>query len=159
MPARFMGQFEHSLDEKGRVIVPSKLRDEVRPSEDGEGFIATQAPEGCLYLYTPREWERISSDLDQLRRGSARLRKFQRRWYSGAERLPLDRQGRILLPERLRSNAGIQRELVLAGCYDRIEIWAKDSWDVQSREDDDFEDQLERFLGGIPEDPAPATEG
>jgi MraZ protein len=149
-----MGQFEHSLDDKGRVIVPAKLRDEVRPSEDGEGFIATHAPEGCLYLYTVSEWGRISSDMEKLPRGSTQLRRFQRRWYSGAERLPLDRQGRILLPERLRGKAGIQRELVLAGCYDRIEIWSKAAWESQEQQEDDYEGQVEQFLGGIQVEPS-----
>jgi MraZ protein len=153
-----MGQFEHALDDKGRVIVPSKLRDEVRPSEDGEGFVATVAPEGCLYLYTPREWERIAAAMERLPRGAAQFRRFQRRWYSAAERIAIDNQGRIVIPERLRSKAGISRELVLAGCYDRIEVWARDAWDAQSEGDDDYEGQIEQFLGGSQGEPAPAPE-
>jgi len=144
-----MGHFEHALDGKGRVIVPSKLREEIRPLEDGEGFVATIAPEGCLCLYTPREWERISSEMEKLPRGSAELRRFQRTWYSGAERIPLDAQGRILIPERLRSKSGIVKELILAGCYDRIEVWSKESWETQAeRGEANYEEQFERFFGG-----------
>lgn len=146
MPARFMGQFEHSLDDKGRVIVPSKLREQVRPLEDGEGFVATHAPEGCLFLYTPREWEGISARMARLPKGSTDLRRFQRSWFSNAEQLTLDRQGRILIPERLRSKVGIDKELVLAGCYDRIEVWGKETWESQAN-DENYEEQLQQFLG------------
>lgn len=159
MPARFMGQFEHALDGKGRVIVPAKLREEIRPLEDGDGFVATVAPEGCLCLYTPREWERISTEMERLPRGSAELRRFQRTWYSGAERVPLDAQGRILLPERLRGKSGIRKDLMLAGCYDRIEVWAKETWDAQAVQGaDEYERQFERFFGGGAASPAPADE-
>ena len=158
MRALFMGEFEHTLDDKGRVIVPAKLRDQIRPLEDGEGFIATHAPENCLYLYTPREWEGICQRLAKLPKGTPGLRQFQRRFYSRAEQLTLDRQGRILIPERLRNKVGIDRDLVLAGCQDRIEVWSKAAWTGQVDDDVSYEEQYQTFLGAEEEPVAPTLE-
>ncbi len=148
MTAFFMGCYEHSLDAKGRLIVPSKLRDQIDPAEDGDGFVATPGFEECLFLYTTNEWRRICQAQMAHPKGSEQLRKFQRILFADAEPLSPDKQGRVLLPERLRRQAGIDREIVLAGCYDRIEIWARGKWEVeQGIARRSYAEQAEQFLG------------
>ncbi len=148
MTARFMGQYEHTLDEKGRVIIPAKLRDVVDPEVDGSGFVITPGPEDCLCLYTESEWGRTCEEMDRQPKGSPEFRQFQRVWYANAEPLGVDRQGRILLPERLRSLVNIDREIVIAGCYDRVEIWAKIAWHAaQADAKRSYTSQVQEFLG------------
>ncbi|MGA1202988.1 MAG: division/cell wall cluster transcriptional repressor MraZ [Planctomycetota bacterium] len=158
MAACFTGNYEHSLDDKGRVIVPAKIREQVLVQGLGQadGFVVTPSPDGCLFLYTAKEWESIAEQLASQPRGSAALRKFQRKFFSMAEYLKLDSQSRILIPERLRTRAGIGKELVFAGSYDRIEVWSKASWEAQLDDDDAlYEEQFELFLGGQGQEPSP----
>ncbi len=145
----FTGNYEHSLDDKGRVIVPAKIREQVLVAGLGQadGFVVTPSPDGCLFLYTVKEWEKIGEQLATQPRGSAELRKFQRRFFSMAEYLKLDSQSRILIPERLRSKMGITKELVFAGSYDRVEVWSKSAWEALVDEDEHYEEQFESFLG------------
>ena len=146
----FTGNYEHSLDDKGRVIVPAKIREQVLSQGlgQGEGFIVTPSPDGCLFLYTPKEWEKIGAQLASQPRGRADLRKFQRRFFSMADYVKLDSQGRILIPERLRSKFGIEKDVVFAGSFDRVEVWAAAAWRAQEEDDEGYEDQFEVFLGG-----------
>ncbi|MFQ5653298.1 MAG: division/cell wall cluster transcriptional repressor MraZ [Planctomycetota bacterium] len=149
MPARFMGLFEHCLDDKGRVIVPARLRERIDPEVDGEGFYVTRGPELCLFLYTPTEWEIFSRRMEVLPRGSRELRRLQRNLHAKAQNLSLDRQGRILLPENLRVEVGIEREIVFAGCHDRIEIWSKPGWmEEEAVNQTTYGDDFQFLLGG-----------
>jgi len=149
MATWFMGNSEHSLDDKGRVIIPSKFRDQVDPDVDGPGFVATQAPEGCVFLYTPREWRHMCQGQTSLPKGSHELRMFQRLWHGNAEQLSLDKQGRVQLPKRLRELAELDKEVVLAGCYDRIELWSKPRWAaMRARASTTYADQMQAFLTG-----------
>ena len=116
----FTGTYEHTLDVKGRVIVPASLRGVVDES-DGPGLVLTTAPENCLVMYTPVKYQRLCEEQADAPRGSLEFRRFQRNWYASAELLGLDKQGRILLPEKKRSLVKIERELVFAGCGDHIE--------------------------------------
>ena len=151
MTARFMGQYEHTLDEKERVIIPAKLREVINPEVDGEGFVITAGPEDCLHLYTEAEWNHINEGMDRGPRGLPDFRQFQRLWYANAEPLSVDRQGRILLPERLRSLVNIEREIVLAGCHDRVEIWAQAAWrEIQAAAKRTYPSQVEAFLDPRP---------
>lgn len=149
MAACFTGNYEHSLDDKGRVIVPAKIREQVLMAGLGQadGFVVTPSPDGCLFLYTTKEWEKISAQLASQPRGNAALRKFQRRFFSMAEYLKLDSQGRILIPERLRSKFGITKEMVFAGSFDRVEVWSKSAWEALDDDDEAYEEQFEEFLG------------
>ncbi len=145
-----MGHSEHSLDDKGRVIIPSKFRDAIDSAQDGTGFVITPAPEQCLFLYTPAEWSRICDAQRKLPKGSPEYRQFQRLWYANAEQGALDKQGRLLLPERLRSLVNIEGEIVIAGCYDRLEIWAKPAWEsAQSAARGSYASQVQAFLGAV----------
>ncbi|MEM7262322.1 MAG: division/cell wall cluster transcriptional repressor MraZ [Planctomycetota bacterium] len=145
----FMGNSEHNLDDKGRVIVPSKFRDLVDPEADGEGFIVVEGPEGCLFLYTPLEWMKLCRQFSKLPQGSPELRSFQRKWHGNAEHLTLDKQGRVQVPKRLRDHAGLEKEAVLAGCFDRIELWSKPRWDkAQNSAESTYGAQMQAFLSG-----------
>lgn len=147
MTVWFMGNSEHTLDDKGRVIVPSKFREQINPDVDGPGFVATHAPEGCVFLYTPREWRRMCQGQTRLPKGSHELRLFQRLWHGSAEALTHDKQGRMQIPKRLRELAGLSKEVVLVGCYDRIELWSKERWEaVQGLAQETYADQMQEFL-------------
>ncbi len=160
MTAWFMGWYEHTLDIKGRIIVPAKLREQIDPEVDGENFVATPAPEGCLFLYPVNEWKKICQAQLSYPKGSPQLRQFQRVWHANAERLSVDKQGRILLPERLRKMAKIERDLIIAGCYDRIEVWSSAMWEeAQTTARWNYDAQVQEFLGaGPPVGPEPKEE-
>jgi MraZ protein len=119
----FLGEYQHSLDAKGRIIVPSKFREEL-----GAKFIATKGLDNCLFLYPLDEWKIIEEKLRELPFSRADVRSFARFFFSGASELEIDRQGRILLPPNLREYAGIEKDLTIIGVGARVEIWANDKW-------------------------------
>ncbi|MGE3166007.1 MAG: division/cell wall cluster transcriptional repressor MraZ [Planctomycetota bacterium] len=149
LPARFIGFYPHTLDEKGRVIIPHRFRDEIRDRETGHTLVITKSPEQCLFLYTLNQWDALSRSQESLNKGSRELWKFQRWFHATAEQLVPDKQGRVLIPERLRALAGIEREIVLAGCYDRIEVWSKAGWEqAQDEALATYGDSVDMFLTG-----------
>ena len=119
----FLGEYQHSLDSKGRIIVPSKFREEL-----GISFIATKGLDNCLFLYPMDEWKTIEEKLRSLPFTRADVRSFARFFFSGASELEIDKQGRILLPSNLRDYAMIEKELVIIGVGSRVEIWANEKW-------------------------------
>ncbi len=119
----FLGEYQHSLDSKGRIIVPSKFREEL-----GASFIATKGLDNCLFLYPMNEWKTIEEKLRALPFTRADVRSFARFFFSGASELEIDKQGRILLPSNLRDYAMIEKELVVIGVGSRVEIWANEKW-------------------------------
>ena len=119
----FLGEYQHSLDSKGRIIVPSKFREEL-----GARFIATKGLDNCLFLYPMEEWKIIEEKLRALPFTRADVRSFARFFFSGAAELEIDRQGRILLPPNLREYAGIEKDLTIIGVGARVEIWANEKW-------------------------------
>jgi len=119
----FLGEYQHSLDSKGRIIVPSKFRDEL-----GSSFIATKGLDNCLFLYPMDEWRTIEEKLRSLPFTRADVRSFARFFFSGASELEIDKQGRILLPSNLRDYAMIEKEMVIIGVGSRVEIWAHEKW-------------------------------
>lgn len=119
----FLGEYQHSLDSKGRIIVPSKFREEL-----GASFIATKGLDNCLFLYPLDEWKTIEERLRALPFTRADVRSFARFFFSGASELEIDKQGRVLLPANLREYAMIEKELVVIGVGSRVEIWANEKW-------------------------------
>jgi len=119
-----LGEHEHTLDEKNRLTLPAKFRQEFK-----DGVVVTRGMDGCLYAYTRTDWERLVDDrlrsLDTLNR-EARL--MQRFFFSGAVEAELDKQGRVMVPNALTESAGLQREVVVAGVYDHLEIWDRAAW-------------------------------
>ena len=120
----FLGEYQHSLDSKGRIIVPAKLREEL-----GTRFIATKGLDNCLFLYPLDEWRTIEAKVRSLPFTKADVRSFARFLFSGASELEIDKQGRILLPPNLRDYAGIEKDLIIIGVGARVEIWASDKWE------------------------------
>ena len=120
----FMGEYHHSLDEKGRIIIPSKFREEL-----GESFVLTRGLENCLFVYPLVEWNKIVERLKKLPFTKKDARKFTRFFLSGATIVELDKQGRINITSPLLNYASLEKECVIVGVNDRIEIWSKDKWE------------------------------
>lgn len=127
----FMGEYSHSIDEKGRLIIPSKFRFEL-----GETFVLTRGLDGCLCVYPQAEWNILESKLRALPLTNKNARTITRFLVSGAATCELDKQGRILVPAALREYAGLEKEVVVTGNLERIEIWDKAKWDENSSYDD-----------------------
>lgn len=119
-----MGEYHHSIDEKGRLIIPAKFRNEL-----GESFVVTRGLENCLFIYSLVEWEKIVTKLKTLPFTKKDARNFTRFFLSGATTLEFDKQGRINISSPLATYANLDKECVIVGVNDRLEIWAKDSWD------------------------------
>ena len=119
----FMGEYEHGIDEKGRMIVPTKFRDAL-----GEHFVLTKGIDGCLFIYPSDEWEKFVEKLQALP-GTKEARNLQRFFMAGAVDSECDKQGRVMIPAKLREHAGIQKDVVSVGLMNKIEIWSKDHWD------------------------------
>lgn len=119
----FLGEYQHSLDLKGRITVPSKFREQL-----GEKFVATKGLDNCIFLYPMEEWKKIEEKLKSLPFTRADVRSFARFFFSGASELEIDRQGRTLIPQNLREYASIDKELIIIGVGSRIEIWSADKW-------------------------------
>ena len=130
----FMGEYNHTVDAKGRLIVPSKFREQL-----GDEFVVTKGLDGCLFVYENTEWNALPLT-------NANARKFSRFFLAGASTCEVDKQGRILLPAVLREFAGIDKDAVLVGVGSRIEIWSKEAWN-QSNTYDDMEEIAENMEG------------
>jgi MraZ protein len=119
-----MGEYSHTVDNKGRLIFPAKFRDDL-----GEKFIATKGLDNCLFVYTPDEWAILENKLKQLPMAKPEARAFVRFFFSGAAELEADKQGRVLLPNNLREYAKLDKDVIIIGVSSRIEIWSKEAWD------------------------------
>lgn len=119
-----IGEYEHSLDSKNRIIMPSKFRDDI-----GEKFIVTKGLDGCLFAYSLQEWKNFEEKLRSLPLSSKDARAFSRFFFAGAADCLLDKQGRFLIPSNLIEFAGLEKDLVIVGMNSRIEIWAKSKWE------------------------------
>ena len=118
-----IGEYEHSLDAKGRLIMPSKLRDDI-----GEKFIITKGLDGCLFAFSIEEWKNFEQKLISLPISNKDARAFSRFFFAGAMDCEIDKQGRFLISSNLREFAGLTKEVVIVGMDSRIEIWSKDKW-------------------------------
>ena len=118
-----IGEYEHSLDDKGRVIMPVKLRSDI-----GERFIITKGLDGCLFVFSQLEWSNFEAKLKELPLTNKNARDFVRFIQSGATECELDKQGRFLIVNNLREYANIKKEVVIIGVGTRIEIWNKEKW-------------------------------
>ena len=130
----FMGEFHHSIDEKGRLIIPSKFRNEL-----GKKFIVTRGIEECLFVYSLEEWNNMVSTLKELPFTRKDARTFMRMFLSGATECELDSNGRINIPSPLINYASIKKDCVVIGVNDRLEIWSNDKYD------EFFNTNIERF--------------
>ena len=128
----FMGEYHHSIDEKKRLIIPSKFRTEL-----GDSFVITRGLENCLFVYSLVEWNKITDKLRKLPFTKQNARNFNRFLLSGATITELDKQGRIVIPSTLASFASIEKDCVIIGVNDRLEIWSKTKWENFFSENED----------------------
>ncbi|SDG94856.1 MraZ protein [Alteribacillus persepolensis] len=130
----FMGEYHHNVDDKGRMIVPSRFREGL-----GASFVITRGMDQCLFIYPMDEWKRLEKKLKSLPFTKKDARAFTRFFFSGAAECELDKQGRISIPSTLRRYAGLTKECVVIGVSARVEVWSKERWDEY------FEESQESF--------------
>lgn len=126
----FIGEYQHSIDTKGRLIIPSKFRDDLGPI-----FIMTKGLDNCLFVYPKNEWQILEEKLKSLPLTSRDARAFVRFFFAGATECELDKQGRILVPSNLREHSKLEKEAVIIGVSTRVEIWSKSEWDTYNEDD------------------------
>ena len=131
------GEFNHSIDTKGRLIIPSKFRDIL-----GDDFVITKGLDGCLFLYPANEWKIFEEKLRTLPLTNKNARTFTRFFLGSAVDGGLDKQGRVLISSALRTFAGLDKEVVLVGVLDRVEIWDKAKWDENNTEVEENMDDI-----------------
>lgn len=134
----FLGEYHHTLDDKGRLTIPAKYRHEL----DG-GLVVTRGLDQNLVVFSIKEFEELSAKVTNLSWGDAKAREFRRRIFSGATDLKLDSQGRILLPAYLREFAGIEVDAVISGMYNHFEIWDSEAWESAREQAEKATDHLE----------------
>lgn len=128
----FKGTYAHTIDPKGRLIIPSKYREML-----GDTFVVTRGLDGCLFVYDQNEWTAFETKLKELPLLDKNARQFVRYFMAGATDVEVDKQGRILLPSILREFAGIEKDVLLVGVGTHIEIWSKEKWSlVEAKEED-----------------------
>jgi MraZ protein len=120
------GSSSHTLDDKGRFIIPARFKDVIRASSSDAVMITCM--DGCLVAYTLEEWSRIEDRILALAEKSGSMRRFRRLFVGGAHECTLDKQGRVLVPPTLRADAGLEKEIVLVGVLDHFEIWSQERW-------------------------------
>lgn len=119
-----LGEYSHTLDAKGRVIIPSKFREDL-----GESFIVTKGLDNCLFAYSKKEWNQFEEKLKTLPITNVTTRNFVRFFFSGATECEVDKQGRINLPQNLREYASLEKEITIIGVATRVEIWNSQKWE------------------------------
>jgi MraZ protein len=119
----FLGEYEHTIDEKGRLAVPARFRDYL-----AQGVVITRGFDACLIGFTRQHWDRLAAKVSALSFGQAGARDIQRRLFSSATDLPVDKQGRILVPQTLRDFAGLGETVVVTGMNEYFEIWSHERW-------------------------------
>jgi len=140
----FIGEHSHTIDQKGRVSIPAKYRDQLSP-----GVIITRGLDHCLWLYTKSEWEKIASKLAALPISQKKSRAFARLMLAGAWDTEPDSQSRILLPEYLRTYANLGKHVIMAGLYNRIEVWDEDSWQLYSEQTQAASDDIAESMSEL----------
>jgi MraZ protein len=142
----FYGEYQHSVDAKGRVIIPSKLREGL-----GESFIMTKGLDNCLFAYSTEEWTNLEAKLKSLPFTDKNARAFVRFFFAGASECETDKQGRVLIPPNLRDYAGLDKDVYVIGVSNRVEVWDKDKWEKYSGDEnlspDIIAENMTEFLG------------
>ena len=125
-----IGEFEHSLDAKGRLIMPAKLRESI-----GENFVVTKGLDGCLFAFSTSEWTNFEEKLKSLPLSNRNSREFTRFFLSGASECEIDKQGRFLIPNNLREAAELTKDVIIIGVGTRIELWDKEKWNLYNSDE------------------------
>lgn len=133
----FIGEYEHNVDVKGRVIMPAKLREDI-----GDKFIITKGLDGCLFAYSQSEGANFEEKLKSLPLAQKNARNFVRFFLSGAVECEIDKQGRFLIPANLREHASLDKEIVIIGVGTRLEIWNRELWTTYSSDESISADEI-----------------
>ncbi len=139
-----LGEYQHNLDPKGRMAIPAKFRENL-----AGGAIVTRGIDNCLFVFAPKEWQALAEKLVALPLAQANSRAFVRLMLAGATDVEIDAQGRILIPDYLRKYAGLKKEAIVAGLYNRIEIWDKDTWDRYKQKTEGASEEIAEKLGEL----------
>jgi MraZ protein len=134
----FLGEFQHSIDSKGRLAIPARFRSKIE-----RGAVLTRGIEKCLFVYTLETWERKADELDAAILNKRQRRMVERRFFGMAVECELDAQGRIIVPVKFRQYAGLNGEAVIIGARDRFEVWSPTEWERYLEEEDQAEDLSE----------------
>ncbi len=137
-----MGEYQHSIDGKGRIIIPARFREEL-----GDKFIITRGLDSCLFVYPREEWDKLEIKLKALSFTKADARAFTRFLFSGAVECETDKQGRALIPQNLREHANLDKETIVIGVSNRVEIWSREDWEKYKEEANlSFEEISEKIV-------------
>lgn len=140
----FIGEYQHNLDTKGRVAVPSKFRQNL-----SGGAIITRGLDNCLFLFTNKDWEVLAQKIISLPLAQANSRAFSRLMLAGAVDVEVDQQGRVLIPEYLRTYAQLKKQVVITGLYNRIEVWDSEKWKSYKQKTESASDEIAERLGEL----------
>lgn len=144
MSTMFIGEYHHSVDDKGRMAVPAKFRSKLQ-----NGAVVTKGLDNCLVIYPKAEWEALAEKLSSLPISQANTRAFSRLMLAGAMDIELDKQGRMIIPEYLRTFADLEKKVVVAGLYNRLEIWDESKWEDYRSETEDASAEIAEQLGEL----------
>src|SRR3989339_357556 len=138
----FIGEYKHAIDDKGRLAIPTKFRKSL-----ARGAVVTRGLDASLFLFPKEEWGKLAEKLANLPLGQSNNRAFARLMLAGAMDVELDKQGRVMIPEYLRTYAGIRKNTVVAGLYNRMEIWDSERWEQYKKTAEDDAERIAEQLG------------
>ena len=137
----FIGEHSHNIDEKGRLAMPARFR-----GAFADGLVMTRGLDGCLFIYTKQDWNELAEKLVDMPLSQAGARQFARHMLAGAMDAELDKQGRVIVPSYLRQFAKLESAVVVAGLYNRIEVWNTKSWSEQQKQAESKSDEIAQSL-------------
>jgi MraZ protein len=140
----FIGEYNHNLDEKGRLAIPVKFREDLKG-----GAVVTKGLDGCLFLYSISEWKLLADKLSHLPISQANTRAFARLMLAGAMDVSLDKQGRIMIPDYLRKYVNLSKKVIINGLYNRLEIWDESVWEEYKKKTEADSGDIAEQLGEI----------
>lgn len=140
----FIGEYQHSIDPKKRLALPSKLRTELKNK-----VVVTRGLDKCLFIYPMKAWEELASRLGTMPVGESTTRSFVRLMLAGATDCEIDKQGRILIPDYLKDYAGLDKNVIIAGLYNRLEIWDESKWNEYKKSAEKNTDEIAEQLGRL----------
>lgn len=140
----FIGEYTHTIDEKGRLAVPSKMRKDI-----GTGAVVTRGIDNCLWLFPKKQWQELAEKLSSLPLSDANSRAFARLMLAGAMEVEFDLQGRALIPSYLRDYASLGKTTVIAGLYNRLEIWDQKLWNEYKQKTEKATDQIAKHMADL----------
>ena len=140
----FIGEYNHSIDEKGRLAIPTKFRIDFK-----NGAVVTRGLDNCLFLFTKKSWNELAEKLSKLPISQSKSRAFARLMLAGAMDVKLDKQGRIILPDYLRKYAVLKKKSIVAGVFNRLEIWDEKNWDTYKQSVEKESTEIANELGDL----------